>query len=76
MEAMPQAALVLIPPQLIFGILVKALDVVPAMRIFHQHLQWRGSGKIAPVVGRIAGAPASGRSPISHPRFTTLSLCA
>ena len=54
MEAMPQAALVLIPPQLIFGILVKALDVVPAMRIFHQHLQWRGSGKIAPVVGRIA----------------------
>jgi hypothetical protein len=38
-KAWPQAALVLIPPQFLFGLLVKLLDRMAAMRIVDQLLQ-------------------------------------
>jgi hypothetical protein len=37
MEAMPQPPLILIPAQLILGVLMEPFDVVPPMRVFHQH---------------------------------------
>jgi len=41
MEAMPQAPLILIPFQQLFGILMKAFDLMPPMRVLNQHLQRR-----------------------------------
>jgi len=54
MEAMPQPSLVLIPPQQLLRILMKAFDVVPAMHVFDHHLQRGARWEVAPVIALIA----------------------
>src|SRR6186997_1761587 len=56
-ENLATAALGTDPPKLVLGFLVKALDIMPAMCIFHQHRQQHRAGEVAPVVGPVAAAP-------------------
>src|SRR5207244_1516448 len=49
-QAWPQAALVLIPPQVLFGFLVKLLDRMAAMSIVDQLLQRSRGWQVTPIV--------------------------
>src|SRR5512139_214989 len=57
MEAMPQAALVLIPAQEALGFFMKLLDPVAAMRVLHHRPQRRVEQEVAPEVLPLARAP-------------------
>jgi hypothetical protein len=57
MEPMPQSSLILIPSQQLFGILMKALDLMPPMRILDQHFQPCRGWEVTPVIAPIAALP-------------------
>jgi hypothetical protein len=73
MKPRPQPPLVLVPAQLLLGILVKAFNMMPPMRIFHQHLQPRRAREVAPVVGPLA-ATAAQRAFTDQPPMLPLAL--
>src|SRR5262245_26473643 len=53
METVPQSALILIPPQQLFGVLMKALHAMPAMHILNHHLQRCRGWEVTPVIAAI-----------------------
>src|SRR6266496_5612340 len=53
MEALPQPPLVLIPPQQLLSVLMKAFDWVPAMHVLNHRLQRCRGWEIAPVIAAI-----------------------
>src|SRR5712691_4876590 len=72
-KARPQSTLILVPAQLLFGLLMKLLDGVPAMGVVDQLLQ-RGRGwQVAPIVLVFLGLPTRSSLP-EHPADTRFAL--
>src|SRR5437899_1447472 len=58
-KARPQAALILVPAQLLFGLLMTLLDGVAAMGVVDQLLQRGRSRQVAPRILVVLGLPTS-----------------
>src|SRR5918994_6500034 len=58
-EARPQAALILIPTQLLFGFLMELFNRMAAMGIVYQLLQRSRSGQVAPVALALLRLPTA-----------------
>src|SRR5438445_12884966 len=56
-KARPQPALILVPAQFLFGLLMQLLDGVPAMGLSDQSLQRGRSRQVAPIILVVLGLP-------------------
>src|SRR2546428_13634057 len=56
-KARPQPALILVPAQFLFGLLMQWLDGVPAMGVVDQLLQRGRSRQVAPIILVFLGLP-------------------
>src|SRR5438128_6870808 len=56
-KARPQPALILVPAQFLFGLLMQLLDGVPAMGVVDQLLQRGRSRQVAPIILVVLGLP-------------------
>src|SRR5712691_2250725 len=72
-KARPQPALILVPAQLLFGLLMPLLDGVPAMGVVDQLLQRGRSRQVAPIILVFLGLPTRSALP-EHPADTGCAL--